>query len=152
MRKTKTVEERFFRHVLPEPNSGCWLWIGSETKGYGKMGTRKGVTQYAHRVSFEMFRSAIPNGQSVLHSCDNTYCVNPDHLFCGTHHDNMADMFAKGRQPNKKGESQCKAVLTNDNVLAIRASSESPKQLAATFGVARETIYQVLNRRTWKHV
>lgn len=91
----------FEAFYIPEPMSGCWLWIGgvSYPPGYGRM-TRG---QYAHRVSYEIHRGKIPVGMHVLHRCDNRLCVNPDHLFLGTQSDNMRDMMAKGRgRPNGK--------------------------------------------------
>lgn len=85
----------FDERYIPEPMSGCWLWLGgvSYPAGYGRM-TRG---QYAHRVSYEIHRGAVPRGLHVLHRCDNRICVNPDHLFVGTRSDNMRDMMAKGR-------------------------------------------------------
>lgn len=75
----------------------CWLWVGALFKsGYGKFsrGDRK---IRAHRASYELYVGKIPRGMQVLHRCDNPPCVNPDHLFIGTHMDNMLDMESKGR-------------------------------------------------------
>lgn len=79
--------------------SGCWKWLGMINQNrYGVSGRGK----LAHRASWEMFKYPIPKGLFVLHKCDNPACVNPDHLFLGTHQDNMRDMVSKGRQA--KGE------------------------------------------------
>lgn len=89
--------QKFELKYIPEPNSGCWLWIGAVLpSGYGKMGIY-GRTIGAHRISFELFRGEIPNGLHICHRCDNPCCVNPDHLFAGTRQDNMQDCIAKGR-------------------------------------------------------
>jgi hypothetical protein len=78
----------------------CWIWQGA-TNGpgnYGHMGVPGRKTMTTHRVSYLHFIGPIPDGLDVLHSCDRTLCVNPDHLFTGTDEDNKKDMERKGRQ------------------------------------------------------
>ena len=91
--------ERFEKHFMPEPNSGCWLWFGA-LDGYKKYGCfRVGKKNLrAHRVSWELYRGSIPKGMQVLHKCDVPPCVNPDHLWIGTQRDNVNDMIRKGRR------------------------------------------------------
>jgi hypothetical protein len=93
---------------MPEPNTGCLLWLGKVgTDGYGlfKVG---GKRRAAHRVSYEIHKGPIPPGLWVLHRCDTPACVNPEHLFLGTHADNMRDMVAKGRMAGTGGINAAK--------------------------------------------
>jgi hypothetical protein len=100
----KTLEERIFESSVPEPNSGCWIWMKTlSNAGYGAMTVSKGVTKSAHRMSYSVFKGPITNGLLVLHKCDIPCCVNPDHLFLGTHSDNTQDMIKKGRQRKFSG-------------------------------------------------
>jgi hypothetical protein len=165
----KTLQERFEAKYIPEPNSGCWLWTAAVCSGgYGCIGetkTRKILS--AHRVSWELHCSPIPEGLDVLHKCDVRPCVNPQHLFLGTDQDNVNDKIAKGRgtlgkrwkqkNPRKtapSGEHHHYAKLTEAQVVEIISSTErgSGVRLAEKFGVARSVISQIKNRKAWKHV
>ena len=91
------LQNRIEANSIPEPNSGCWLWLLScDHSGYGNISIL-GRKFSAHRVSWAAFNNAIPAGACVLHRCDVPCCVNPDHLWLGTHSDNMRDCVAKGR-------------------------------------------------------
>lgn len=96
-------KERILRLCVPEPNSGCWLWLGAVTgHGYGVVGVgyksegNRRIIQ-AHRRSYEIFVGSIPNGKDICHHCDNRLCVNPEHLFVGSRLENVHDMMRKGR-------------------------------------------------------
>jgi HNH endonuclease len=85
---------------IPEPNSGCHIWLGPLTRtGYGSAATTS-----AHRYAWKHFRGEIPQGMCVLHRCDVRCCVNPDHLFLDTQLKNIADRVAKGRNGVARGE------------------------------------------------
>lgn len=88
---------RFWRHV--DKSGDCWVWTARRakgSKGYG-LTTIGRVTVKAHRLSWQLANGPIPSGLHVCHRCDNPPCVRPDHLFLGTHQDNMADKVRKGR-------------------------------------------------------
>jgi hypothetical protein len=148
-----TVEERFWEKV--EKVGECWHWTGAKTEtGYGILartkrghpGKGKSKVFFAHRVSYELHNGPAA-GLHVCHRCDNTICVNPVHLFLGTHADNMHDKTIKGRAAKK---------LTLDDAREIRtryANSEVTRRgLASEFGVSLSTIVNVLSRKTFKHV
>lgn len=125
---------------IPEPNSGCWLWLGTASKGYGYL-KFNGKMRIASRVSHLVFKDN-PGDLDVCHTCDNTYCVNPDHLFLGNAQANMDDREAKGRTWKK---------LTNEQVGIIRSSKAKGCDLAAFYGVSQSLISIVRNKKWRAH-
>lgn len=151
------LRERLLAKCIPEPNSGCWLWLGAvRDGGYGGIKINRRVVR-AHRVALEVFTGTpVPDNLCVCHRCDVPACINPDHLFVGTASDNMRDMWSKGRgilRPEfKPGVKNGNARLTDDVVLAIRAAHGTLRQISDRFGVPSSTIYNVRSRRHWRHV
>lgn len=134
------LEERFFSFVLKGGDGGCWIWVGPrDGKDYGKIHAtgRSGKQWKAHRLSYELHKGQIPAGMEVCHSCDNPSCVNPDHLWLGTHKQNMADCSAKKRTGDRplKGEAVGTAKLDWRTVRLIR--------LAASLGASYVDIAKV---------
>ena len=105
-----TVQELFNQRFVPEPNSGCWLWLGGQSAGRAVF-----LNTTAARIAWRLYRGKIPKGLHVLHRCDIPMCVNPEHLFLGTHADNVADMVAKDRYAKRKvrGEDHGNTKLTD---------------------------------------
>ena len=142
----KTLQERFDERYTPEPMSGCWLWAGTiETGGYGQVWVREyGRLCLAHRLSWSL-HCGDPGKSYVLHRCDNPPCVNPAHLFLGTHSDNMRDRSAKGRHP--------RARLTPARVLEMRrlyaAGDIRQAELAVKFGVTSAQVSTIIRRAGW---
>lgn len=103
------LAERFFEKAMPEPMTGCFLWTGAHTgHGYGQVWTGS-KNERAHRVAWKLVHGEIPVGMEVCHRCDVPSCVNPLHLFLGTHQQNMRDSFDKGRsRPAVSVETQFK--------------------------------------------
>ena len=137
----------------------CWLWTSHcHPQGHGMLshGGRGGRPQYAHRVAYQVYRGPIPDDQEVCHSCDNPPCVNPSHLFLGTHTDNMRDMYTKGRRLAAVGERVGSARLTAPQVLEIRrqwaAGGVTKSAIARAFGVDGKTIYSIVTFRSWRHL
>jgi hypothetical protein len=88
-RSKLTVLERFLTFVSPEPNSGCWLWLGQTGEGYGRMQRPAGLSYMAHRIAYEEMRGPIPEGLEIDHLCRVRCCVNPDHLEAVTKSENI---------------------------------------------------------------
>lgn len=92
------LDRRFWPRV--EKTESCWLWTGARTvAGYGTIGRNKSM-HMATRMLWGILNGPIPAGLFLCHHCDNPPCIRPDHLFLGTHADNMADMVRKGRSAN----------------------------------------------------
>lgn len=148
-----TIAERFHKKVIPEPNTGCHLWLGRYDKnGYGRFDPNR-KPDWAHRVAWALVSGPIPLGMWVCHRCDNRACVNPDHLFLGTPEMNVWDMVAKDR--HVRGERTITAKLTDQQVVSIRdmyRSGQTRGEIAKRTGWGQGTINNVIARRTWKHL
>jgi hypothetical protein len=152
--KTKQpIRDRFALKFNIDKLTGCWEWSGRRAKnGYGQMWC-DGRTVSAHRLSYQLHYGAIPAGQYVCHHCDNRCCVNPNHLFLGTHADNMADRNAKGRQGRTLGSSHGMAKLTDADALSVLAApGNEVRALAARLGVTREHLYRIRSGNKWPHL
>lgn len=140
--------ERFWSHVDRSGGpDACWPWLAScFWHGYGKFAKNQRL-HYAHRFAYELANGPIPDGMFVCHTCDNRKCVNPAHLFLGTHTDNMRDAARKKRLP---GPTR----LTWPKVRAIRdayATGQSTQEtLAQQYGVGPSTIRRIVQRRIWQ--
>lgn len=169
-RKCKPLKDRLMAFVSVDEATGCWNWTGAiNGAGYGTVGvgTAEEGKDFAHRVSWRLFRGQIPDGNFVCHHCDNKLCINPDHLFTGTHQDNLNDAVSKGRMCSGQrwheskrdmavGESHGRHVLTETQVREIfrryHEGERGYKKLANEFCVSRGTIFNIVKRRNWKHV
>lgn len=146
------VFNRFMSHV--EKTDKCWLWKSSSNGRYGTF-WMNGKTHKAHRLMFEHVNGYFP--PEVMHSCDNTLCVNPGHLVGGTHKDNMQDALQKGRLVFNapKGEENGVSVLTEQKVLEIRQLRKeglTQGTIAEKMGVNQSQISRILSGKTWSHV
>jgi hypothetical protein len=147
MTKVTPAQERLEDKFIPEPNTGCFIWLGSvDPQGYGRI-FYDGANWRASRVSWKLSKGSI-GSLHVLHRCDNRLCVNPDHLFLGTNQDNILDKAKKGRVASAK--------LSPDKVKAIRrqrADGASLSDLADQYGVTPATVHaSIVGKRTWAHV
>ena len=144
---------RFWNLVCRSSPNGCWNWMASiNVHGYGQF-HGFGRHDLAHRFSWTIHYCEVPRGMQVCHHCDNRICVNPDHLFLGTLHDNMADMMRKGRQA--KGEAKPLAKLSESDVILMRlkrSAGERQSALGSEFGINPATVSRICRGHTWKHL
>lgn len=144
-----SIKDRFLSHVSPEPNSGCWIWTASYfNSGYGKFAETPKKSKLAHRVSYGLFCSEIPDKHYVCHKCDNKSCVNPDHLFLGTPQENSNDMVRKNRQAKHSQIRECR--LTREQAKVIMESTLSIKEIAKILNVSYGIVWNVKNGKAYK--
>lgn len=155
------VKSRFWSKVqISEDPKSCWVWGGSvNKKGYGSFNPgRKFHNTYAskiaHRYAYLFGVGNLRKDLFVCHTCDTPGCCNPNHLWQGTAKQNSEDMVAKGRSP--KGEKQGSTLLTELDVLAIRACIKSgrfkQKEMSEKFGISQQTVSRITNDIDWKHI
>jgi hypothetical protein len=155
-----TEPKRFLMRVDVRGKDECWPWTGSRNLARGKpwygQWTPAGdmAPELTHRAAYRLFVGLIPDGQFVLHKCDNPVCVNPAHLFLGSQADNVKDMWTKkrGNPGTSRGEKHGMSKLTAEIVEEIRKSTSHGTELAAKYGVSRVTISEIRTRKTWRHV
>ena len=146
------IADNLYENCEKDPNSGCWVWTRSRTRnGYGRV-KRGGKHIPAHRLSYTSTKGPIPLGLYVLHKCDNRACINPDHLFVGTHADNMADMSAKGRARRVYGTTNGRKKISEDDVRLIRKDTRPLKIIAFEYGIVMSQVSEIRNRRSWWYV
>jgi hypothetical protein len=100
---------RFELQTIPEPNSGCWLWLGQANRRHRPYLCVDGKKVLASRFSYQAFKGPIVDGLWVLHTCHTTWCVNPDHLYIGTPRENTQDMFRAGRHFSQRDPAHARA-------------------------------------------
>ena len=149
----KTLKERILKLSTPEPNTGCWLWIGSsDPDGYGSIYLNRKERHRAHRISYKAFNGDFDSNLLVCHQCDVPSCVNPDHLFLGTHQDNVKDMDKKGRRALKQGELNPSHKLSNDQVNAIRSllsSGVNQYDIAKLYSLSQSAVSNIKRGKAW---
>lgn len=143
-----------FEKLFHKRLTGCWPWKSSLTE----LGTKdeyarfniNGKTYPAHRVSYLIYKGRIPKGLNVCHSCDNKFCVNPNHLWLGTQDENLVD--CRRKQRHMYGEAHTGTKLREHDIVAIRKSILFIKDIGKEYGISIATVSRIRNRKLWTHV
>lgn len=163
--------DEFWSKVSKTEDDRCWEWkYCIEKMGYGTVSI-SGSMYKAHRIAYYISSGKDPKGKLICHTCDNRKCVNPSHLFTGTHYDNNMDAWRKGRQVAKRGDEngsrlhpekvpkgeRCgSSKLKEADVRRIRAVCDgncvSYNKLSTELNVGESTIRRIFKKQSWKHI
>jgi Mor family transcriptional regulator len=147
-----TLEDRFWAKVDKKGENECWEWKGAISGGYGSF-NYNGNGVHAHRVVYILVNGKISDEVEICHICDNPSCCNPNHLFSGTHKDNMVDRVNKERSYKPIGEKHPNTELTWEKVHTIReryCNGEKIPVLAKEFKLTRQQMFRIVNNIQWK--
>lgn len=154
-RKYFSTEQILSMYVV-DPITDCHNFTGYKNyQGYAQCSSIYSLGELSvHRISYRYYRGDIGDFH-VLHKCDNPGCINPDHLFLGTHQDNMTDKKLKGRVVAHCGSKHARSKVTEDDVRKIREMKENKiprKVIAEIFGISVPNVDDITTRATWRHV
>lgn len=136
---------RFWSYV--DKSGECWIWLGCKNHdGYGRFNLG-GLIKNAHRCAWIIAHGQIATDLCVCHHCDNRACVNPAHLFLGTHADNMRDMGNKGRTHKSK-----LTPLQVKTIRELRTTGMTTIEIARQFAVTNSLVSMIVNRRIWRDI
>ena len=154
-------------NAVPEPNSGCLLWLGKCLRNGYAVSRLKRPSMYVHRTVRHLIAGDVIPEMDVCHHCDVRSCINPDHLFVGTRQENLKDAVNKGRMggryhwmrkwPEKisRGTTNGAAKLSESDVLEIRSlhmSGALQEEIAVMFGISQTGVSAIITRKVWTHI
>lgn len=147
-KRFKTVLERFEERFVKKSSFDCWIWQGSIRNKYGQFYFQK--TMKASRVSWIIYRGDIPEGKYICHHCDNTLCVNPDHLYVGDAKTNMKDKINRQRGNVPYGSRHPNSKLNEEKVKDILTSHLKGKDLAKKYNIGEMEISRIKRGLRWR--
>ena len=138
--------------IKEELANGCVIASNYPTRKDGYLVVERGnKTTYLHRYIYEQIYGNIPSGKVIRHTCNNSSCINPEHLACGTQKDNIQDEIIRGTFA--RGEKNGMAKLTKEKVLKIRKDNiHTYKQLADIYNISPSVAHSVKTGKTWRHL
>lgn len=131
-------------NIIKDPVTGCWNWQLSKMKGYGRVWNGKRY-EAAHRVAYELWIGPIPWPLYGCHKCDNRACCNPDHVFLGTHQENIQDASIKGRLKRQHK-------VTDAQIVAIRKDPRIGRLIANDYGISDTLVYGIKCGRFYSQI
>jgi hypothetical protein len=156
------IIDKFWSRVAKKEPADCWEWQGHLTKGRGQFRPGSSLKNtkriYASRFAWTVTFGEIPEGKLVLHRCDNPKCCNPDHLFIGTHDDNIQDCISKGRRSPligryKRTVQNRKRKIGMDDAIEIRRlyreGHGSQRTIALSYGIVQQQVSSIVNNKIW---
>lgn len=150
------LKERLYSKAIINKNSGCWEMQPFKGHRYPKIQIENRCER-ANRISYEITFGKIPSGVHCLHKCDNTKCINPEHLFLGTHQENMHDKIKKGRAKydGPKG-TRCAQHKLQDyevkEILDLLNKNHTQISISRKYGICQQTISKIKTNQTWLHI
>lgn len=155
---SERTENKFWENILPDPSSGCWIWLGAiDSSGYGSLHQKTKastwITIRSHVVSFILHRGYKPKKpRMVLHTCDIRICCHPDHLYDGTSQQNTNDRKLRN---SRNGENNPAVKITNEIALEIKillSKHYKVKYIANKLQISKHIIYNIKYNNTWSHI
>ena len=144
--------QRFEEKIEMIPECGCWIWTAATNiHGYGLF-IFNGKMQSTHRISWQVYRGAIPAGMFILHRCDTRLCVNPNHLRIGTQKENIQECHSKGRAGYKFGEHNGQSILLESQVLQIMSDSREHYIIAKDYNISSSLVSALKKGKRWQHI
>lgn len=137
------LSKKYIHYII---NGECWECISHKPNNSGYPVTHTGLI---HRKVYAFLNGKIPPNKLVCHSCDNRICINPSHLWLGTHEDNQNDKISKGRQSRLFGENNGRSKLKEHQVLNIIKDNRNIKDIAKEHGVSFQLISRIKRKEVW---